>query len=66
LRGVTLALQRQHGDTNYSASYDYADPRTQPNDQRFVRVARHVMNLQARHQSGAVGWFTELKLSSQP
>ena len=64
LRGFTLALQNQHGDTVYSASYDYADPRTQPNALRFVRVARHVMNLQARHQGGALGWFGELRFSS--
>lgn len=64
LRGVTLSLQRQQGDTSYSVSYDYADPRTQPDDQRFVRVARHVLNLQAQHQMGSVAWFTEFKLSS--
>lgn len=64
LRGVTLSLQAQRGDTHYSASYDYADPRTRPNDLRFVRVARHVLNLNLTQRLGQGSVFGELKLSS--
>jgi len=64
LRGVTLNVQAQRGDTHYEASYDYADPHTQPNDLRFVRVAQNVFNLNVRQRLGAVQVFGELKLSS--
>lgn len=64
LRGLTLAMQAQRGDTHYAMSYDYADPRTQPNDLRFVRVAQNVLNLNVRQRLGAVQAFAELKLSS--
>ncbi|TXT36675.1 MAG: iron complex outermembrane recepter protein [Comamonadaceae bacterium] len=64
LRGVTLAMQAQRGDTRYAVSYDYADPHTQPNDLRFVRVAQNVLNLNMRQRLGAVQAFAELKLSS--
>lgn len=64
LRGITLSMDAQRGDTHYSASFDYADPRTQPNDQRFVRVAKNVLNLNVRQHLGAVQVFGEVKLSS--
>jgi len=64
LRGVTLSADLQQGDTSYAASYDYADPRTLPNDLRFVRVAKNVLNFNVRHRLGAVSVFGELKLSS--
>lgn len=64
LRGITLSADMQQGDTSYAASYDYADPRTQPNDLRFVRVAKNVLNFNVRHRLGAVAVFGELKLSS--
>lgn len=64
LRGVTLSADLQHGATRYAVSYDYADPRTQPNDLRFVRVAQNVLNLNVSHRLGDVNWFGELKLSS--
>lgn len=64
LRGITLAMQAQRGDTHYAASYDYADPRTQPNDLRFVRVAQNVLNLNVRQRLGVVQLLGELKLSS--
>lgn len=64
LRGVTLSLQAQRGHTQYGLSYDYTDPRTQPNDLRFVRIAQHVFNLQVRQRLGAVSVFGELKLAS--
>jgi vitamin B12 transporter len=63
LRGVTLSADTQVGNMHYSASYDYADPRSQPNDLRLVRVAKNVLNLQARRAMGAVSLFGELKLS---
>lgn len=64
LRGVTLSADLQQGDTRYAASYDYADPRTLPNDLRLVRVAKNVLNFNVRHRYGAVSVFGELKLSS--
>ena len=64
LRGVTLSADTQVGNTHFSASYDYADPRSQPNDLRLVRVAKNVLNLQARHALGAVNVFGEVRLSS--
>lgn len=64
LRGVTLSAGLQQGATNYTASYDYADPKTQPNDLRFVRVAQNVLNLSINHSLGNVNLFGELKLSS--
>ena len=63
LRGVTLSGDIQSGRTNYSLSYDYADPRTQPNDLRLVRVAQNVFNARVTHRLGDVNVFGELKLS---
>jgi vitamin B12 transporter len=65
LRGITLAMQAQRGNTHYAVSYDYADPRTQPNDLPFVRVAHRMLNLNVRQTIGAVQAFGELKLSSE-
>lgn len=65
LRGITLAMQAQRGNTHYAVSYDYADPRTQPNDLPFVRVAQRMLNLNVRQTMGAVQAFGELKLSSE-
>jgi vitamin B12 transporter len=64
LRGITLSMQAQRGDTHYAVSYDYADPRTQPNDARLVRIAKQVLNLNISQRLGAVQVFGELKLSS--
>lgn len=64
LRGITLSLQAQRGNTGYNAAYDYADPRTQPDDLRLVRIAQHVLNLNMTHRLGQVNMFGELKLSS--
>ena len=69
LRGVTLTGDVQAGDTTYSLSYDYADPRsysTNPvsNDLRLVRIARNVFNARVNQHWGDVGVFAELRLSS--
>jgi vitamin B12 transporter len=64
LRGTTLSADYQFGPTHVALSYDYADPRTQPNDFRFVRVAQNVLNLNVNHRLGDVNLFGELKLSS--
>lgn len=64
LRGLTLSLQNQFGNTRYAASYDYADPRTEPNDLPLVRIARNVLNLNVHHRLNAVTVFGELKISS--
>lgn len=68
LRGVTLTGDVQAGDTTYSLSYDYADPRsysTSPaaNDLRLVRIARNVFNARVTQQLGSFNVFGELKAS---
>lgn len=69
LRGVTLSASAQSGDTGYSVSYDYADPRSYSrtpasNDLRLVRVAHNVFNARVNHRMGALSAFAELKVSS--
>lgn len=64
LRGATLSADLQHGATHYAVSYDYADPRTQPNDLRFVRVAQNILNLRVNHRMDEISLFGELRLSS--
>lgn len=69
LRGVTLSADMRSGDSNYSVSYDYADPRsysTNPasNDLRLVRVARNVFNARATHRFADMSVFGEIKVSS--
>jgi vitamin B12 transporter len=68
LRGVTLTTDVQAGDTTYSLSYDYADPRsysTSPaaNDLRLVRIARNVFNARINQHLGSFNVFGELKMS---
>ena len=68
LRGVTLSSSVQSGNTSYSLSYDYADPRsysTSPatNDLRLVRVARNMLNARVSHSMGNLGVFGEVKVS---
>jgi vitamin B12 transporter len=68
LRGVTLSANVQSGNTSYTASYDYADPRsysTNPasNDLRLVRVARNMFNARVNHSFGDLGVFGEVKVS---
>lgn len=64
LRGITLNAELQSGQTRYAASFDYTDPRTQPNNARLVRVAKKMLNLNVRHQLANATVFGELKLSS--
>lgn len=64
LRGVSLHGGWQFGASQISASYDYADPRTQPNNLRLLRIARHVANFRLQHQLSELSLFTELKFSS--
>ena len=68
LRGITLSSSVQSGNTSYSLSYDYADPRsysTSPatNDLRLVRVARNMLNARVNHRMGNLGVFGEVKVS---
>ncbi|MBI2750314.1 MAG: TonB-dependent receptor [Burkholderiales bacterium] len=68
LRGVTLTAAAQVGETSYTLSYDYADPRsysTNPasNDLRLVRVAQNLFNARVNHRMGPISVFGELKLS---
>ncbi len=69
LRGVTLSAAAQSGDTTYSASYDYADPRSYSsnpasNDLRLVRIAQNVFNARVSQHMGAFNVFGEVKVSS--
>lgn len=69
LRGVTLSASLLAGATDYSLSYDYADPRSystvaSQNDLRLVRIAQNVLNARITHRMGDVSVFGELKLSS--
>jgi vitamin B12 transporter len=68
LRGITLTADVQSGDTGYSLSYDYADPRSYStfaasNDLRLVRVARNLLNARISQRLGDVTVFGELRLS---
>ena len=68
LRGVTLSADVQSGDTSYSLSYDYADPRSYStsaalNDLRLVRIARNMLNARVTQRLGDVSVFGELRLS---
>jgi vitamin B12 transporter len=68
LRGITLTADMQTGDTSYSLSYDYADPRSysttaSQNDLRLVRVARNLLNARISQRLGDVSVFGELRLS---
>ncbi len=68
LRGITLSGDVQDGDTRYSLSYDYADPRSYStylpsNDLRLVRVAQNMINARVTHQLRDFNVFAELKLS---
>ncbi len=68
LRGLTLTADVQSGDTSYSLSYDYADPRSYStfaasNDLRLVRVARNLLNARISQRLGDVSLFGELRLS---
>jgi vitamin B12 transporter len=68
LRGITLTADVQTGDTSYSLSYDYADPRSYStfagsNDLRLVRVARNLLNARISQRLGNVSVFGELRLS---
>ena len=68
LRGGTLSADVNAGNTVYSASYDYADPRSYSstpasNDLRLVRVARNVINTRISHHVGDFTMFAEMKLS---
>lgn len=70
LRGITLSADMQSGDSSYSLSYDYADPRSYStnaasNDLRLVRIARNVFNARVNHRFGSnLGVFGEVKVSS--
>lgn len=68
LRGVTLSAAAQTGNTSYTLSYDYADPRSYStsaasNDLRLLRIARNVFNARVSQQMGDVSVFGELKVS---
>ena len=64
LSGVTLSVDQSWGATKLSASYDYADPRLKPANQRVTRVARNVLRTQVNQQYGAWNTFAEVRLSS--
>lgn len=68
LRGGTLSADVNAGNTVYSASYDYADPRSYSstpasNDLRLVRVAQNMINTRISQHMGDFTMFAEMKLS---
>jgi vitamin B12 transporter len=64
LEGVTLTWDQSWGATALSVSYDHADPRLKPSNDRVVRVARHVLRTQVSHRQGPWQSYAELRLSS--
>lgn len=64
LRGATFAVDRQFETLLVKASYDYTDPRTEPDDKRIARIARHVFNLNLSRETGPWQYYGELKLAS--
>lgn len=64
LKGVTLSLDQSWGSTALSLSYDHADPRLKPSNDRVARVARNVLRAQVIQQHGAWRSFGEVRLSS--
>ena len=69
LRGVTLTGEMHLDNTNYSLSYDYADPRSfstipASNNLRLVRVARNLLNARVSQRMGEFMVFGELRFSS--
>ncbi len=64
LKGVTLSLDQSWGPTALSVSYDHADPRLKPGNDRLTRVARHVLRTQVSHRHGAWQSHAEVRLSS--
>jgi vitamin B12 transporter len=64
LRGATLNADLLQGNTSYSFSYDYADPRIFPGDARLARVAHNLLNARVTHRLADVSVFGEFRLSS--
>lgn len=64
LRGATFAVDRQFETVLLKASYDYTDPRSEPDDKRIVRIARHVLNVNLSRETGPWQHYGELKLAS--
>ena len=69
LRGITLSADIRQGDTRYTVSYDYADPRaysstSASNDLRLVRIAQDLWQARVSHKFRDVNAFGELKVSS--
>lgn len=62
LKGVTLAVDQTWGATALSLSYDHADPRLKPSNDRVTRVARNVLRTQLSQRYGAWHSFAELRL----
>jgi vitamin B12 transporter len=63
LKGITLTFDQSWGSTALSMSYDHADPRLKPSNDRVTRVARNVLRAQVSHQHGAWRPYAELRLS---
>lgn len=64
LRGATFAVDRQFETLLVKASYDYTDPKTEPDNKRIVRIARHVFNLNLSRETGPWQYYGEIKLAS--
>ena len=64
LEGITLSMDQSWGPTTLSVSYDYADPRLKPSNDRVTRVASNVFRTQISHRHGSWRTFAEVRLSS--
>lgn len=64
LNGATFAVDRQFNTVLLKASYDYTNPETEPDKKRFVRISRHVFNLNLSRKTGPWNYYGEMKLAS--
>lgn len=70
LKGVTLSAQVEAGNTAYTVSYDYADPRSysttaSQNDLRLVRISQNVLKASVNTRIDAFRLYSEVNLSSE-
>lgn len=70
LQGATLSAQFEAGDTAYTVSYDYADPRSYSatpslNNLRLVRIAQNVLKASVNHRFDAMRVYSEVTLSGE-
>jgi vitamin B12 transporter len=64
LRGATLSASTRYGTDNYTVSYDYTDPRSEPNEKRLLRISRNSVSFRAQRQYTSLNAFVEAKFAS--